>query len=349
MVKRSHSFFFATQKRLIFAITKRHNTYFLHMPKPFVFNDENQANSYGFRILTAGISLKRFKNNPMMLDQHYNSTSGVLGKWENVIVDKSLLLGEPLFDLEDDVALKISKKVDATFINSCSMGITFKREDLKIIGEELIMTKCELYECSIVAVPSNANSIRLYADSGELLKDEDVKQLCLSLQPVEGEAQELDLNPINDMKKITLTIAVLMALSFDKATPEVDVEAVEAAVLKLSNDNAVMTAKLLALETEKENAKELAIETMVSLAATAGKIPATKIPDFVALANVNFELAKSTLEAIPAKQTLGTAIVPTVPGAVASKEDFQKLSLDAQLAFKANSPDEYAKMFNANK
>ena len=317
------------------------------MPKPFVFNDENQANSYGFRILTAGISLKRFKNNPMMLDQHYNSTSGVLGKWENVTVDKSLLLGEPLFDLEDEVALKISKKVEATFINSCSMGITFKREDLKIIGEELIMTKCELYECSIVAVPSNANSIRLYADSGELLKDEEVKQLCLSLQPLQN--QELVLNPINDMKKIMLTLAVLTALSFDKETPEVDVEAVEAAVLKLSNENSVMKAKLLALESEKEKAQELAVETMVSLAVTAGKIPATKKADFMALANANFELAKSTLEAIPGKVTLAGGIVPNVAGAVATKEDFQKLSIDAQLAFKSNSPDEYAKMFNSNK
>ena len=317
------------------------------MPKPFVFNDENQANSYGFRILTAGISLKRFKNNPVMLDQHYNSTSAVLGLWENLTIDKALLLGEPVFDIEDEDALKISGKVERNIIKSCSMGITFKREDLKIIGEELIMTKCELYECSIVAVPSNANSIRLYAsETGQLLKDEEVQQLCLALQPIEGETQNLDLNPIHDMKKITLTLAVLTALSFDKATPEVDVEAVESAVLKLSQDNATMTAKLLALETEKENAATLAIENMVSLAITEGRIPATKKEDFVKLATLNFELAKSTLEGIPAKVTLGDKTVPVVPGAVTSKEEFQKLSTEAQLAFKTNSPDDFKKMFN---
>ena len=123
------------------------------MPKPFVFNDQNQANSYGFRILTAGISLKRFNKNPIMLNQHWNSTSNVLGKWESLKVEKDLLLGEPVFDVADEEALKVSGKVDRGFINSCSMGITFKREDLKIIGTELIMEKCELYECSIVAVP----------------------------------------------------------------------------------------------------------------------------------------------------------------------------------------------------
>jgi hypothetical protein len=283
----------------------------------------------------------------MMLDQHYNSTQAVLGKWENVAVDKDLLLGEPVFDIEDKDALKVSGKVERGFINSCSMGITFNPSDLKIIGTELIMEKCELYECSIVAVPSNANSIRLYAEGGELLKDEEIKQLCLALQPEEeSEIQTLDLNPIHDMKKITLTLAVLTALSFDKATPEVDVEAVEAAVLSLSNKNAELSAKVLAFESEKENAAELAIETMVSLAITEGRIPATKKEDFVKLALLNFELAKSTLEGIPAKLTLGDKTIPVVPGAVATKADFQKLSLDQQLAFKANSPEDYKKLFN---
>ena len=280
-----------------------------------------------------------------MLDQHYNSTSAVLGKWENVTIEKDLLLAEPLFDMEDEAAVKISKKVESNFINSCSMGITFKREDLKIIGEELIMTKCELYECSIVAVPSNANSIRLYADTGVLLKDDEVKQLCLSI----GEVPNLELNLETDMKKILLSMPILLALSFDKSTPEVEVELVEAAVLKLSNRNAELSAKVLALEAKEEAAATLAIETMVNLAVTDGKIPATKKADFVALALANFDLAKSTLEGIPAKVTLAAGIIPNVPGAVGSKEDFQKLSIDAQLAFKTNSPEEYKKMFNVKK
>ena len=146
------------------------------------------------------------------------------------------------------------------------------------------------------------------------------------------------------MKKVILTLAALTALSFDKATPEVDVEAVEAAILKLSNDNATMKAKLLALETAQETAQELAIIEMVTLAVTEGRIPATKKPDFVNLAKMNFELAKSTLEAIPAKVTLGDKTVPVVPGAVATKEDFQKLSIAEQLAFKET--DEYKKLFN---
>jgi hypothetical protein len=212
------------------------------------------------------------------------------------------------------------------------------------------MEKCELYECSIVAVPSNANSIRLYAENGVLLKDDEVKQLCLSLQPVNeletpNENQTLEFNTI-DMKKITLSLAVLTALSFDKATPEVDVETVEAAVLKLSNENATLKAKQLALEAAAETAQEKAIDEMVNLAITEGRIPATKKDDFVNLAKANFELAKTTIASIPAKVTLSNQVVPGATTTVATKADFQKLSLDEQLAFKTNNQEEYKKLFN---
>lgn len=322
------------------------------MGKPFVFNDQNQKNSYGFRILTSGIGLKRFKKNPMMLNQHWNALEAVLGKWENIKVDKDLLLGEPVFDLDDPKASEISGKVDRDFINSCSMGITFNREDLKIIGEELIMEKCELYEVSIVAIPSNANSIRLYADDGKLLKDSDVKELCLSLQPPveiplpQEEKKELEINP-ETMKKIVLSVAVLAALSFDKSTGELDVEEVEKRVLSLSEKLTAAQAKLLAMETAKENAEAKEITDTVALAIEEGRISATKKEDFEALGKANLALMKSTLEGIPKKVELASQTVPPAgTGATATtKEEFQKLSDSAKLEFKNSSPEAYQKLF----
>ena len=107
-----------------------------------------------------------------------------------------------------------------------------------------------------------------------------------------------------------------------------------------------MRAQLLALESEKEKAQELAIETMVSLAITEGRIPATKKTDFVALANANFDLAKSTLEGIPVKVTLGDKMVPVVPGDVSTLDQFEKLSHTQKLAFKETNPEGYKKLFN---
>lgn len=319
------------------------------MAKPFVFNDQNRTNSYGFRILTAGIDLKRFNDNPVMLDQHYNSTKGVLGKWENIRVEKDLLLGEPVFDLEDEDSKKVSRKVEQGFIKSCSMGFLFKPENIKIIGTELIMEACELIECSIVAVPSNANSIRLYAENGELLKEDVVQKLCLALQPelpVDPLPAQLELNPNNDMKKIILSVATLMALSFDKATPEVDVEAVEAGIMKLSAENTAMKAQLLAIESAKETAQETAITEMVTLAITEGRIVATKKDDFVNLAKLNFELAKSTLASLPVKATLADKTIPVISGEVTTLDQFEKLTHEQKLAFKETNLEGYKKLFN---
>lgn len=321
------------------------------MLKPFVFNDQTIANSYGFRILTAGISLKRFKKNPVMLDDHYNSTRAVLGNWENVKVEKDLLIGEPNFDTEIESVAQVAGQVERGFIKSCSMGLTFNREDLKLVGTELILSKCELYEVSIVAVPSNANSVRLYADNGELLKDDEVKQLCLSLSSeiipeLSQEEIDLKINP-EFMKKIVLSLAVLSALGFDKTATEQEVDEVEKRVLSLSEKLNTATAKVLAMETEKENAQAKEITDTVALAIADGRILATKKEDFEALGKANLSLMKSTLEGLPKKIELSNQVVPPGgdSGIAKTKEEFQKLSDTAKMEFKTSNPEAYQKLF----
>lgn len=310
------------------------------MPGTFVFNDQNQKNSYGFKILTSGINLDRFKKNPVLLNQHYNHTGEVVGKWINLRVENDNLLGDPTFDEQDDDANKLKGKVDRGFINSCSMGISFNRDDFKLIGDEIVLTKCELYECSLVAVPSNANSVRLYANNGELMIDKDIKNICLSLK---NETE----NFIN-MNKIILQVAVLVALGFDKSLKEVEQNDLENAVLALHKENTALKAKNLTLETAAENAQQKAVEDMVNLAIKEGRISATKKDDFVKLAKADFELAKNTLASIPVKATLSNQVVPGST-AVTTKAEFQKLSASEQLAFKTNNPDDYNKLFNIKK
>jgi hypothetical protein len=318
-------------------------------PKPFIFNDESVENSYGFFILTEGISLARFEKNPVMLSNHWNYNESVLGHWENWFIQDSKLLGYPVFDKEDEYAALIAGKVERNHIRGCSMGIIFDPEDLVYVGGKFILMKCELTEVSIVAIPSNKSSVQLYKKENEPFSDDEIKSLCLSLKNQENPELEIK---TETMKKITLSLAVLTALSFDKSTPEVDVEAVEAAVLKLSNENATIKAKNLALEAAAEAEQETKITAMVDLAIKEGRIPATKKDDFVNLAKANFELAKSTIEGIPVKQNLSEQIQNPASGStteVTSKEAFLKLSTAEQLQFKAENPDEYKKLFTKTK
>ena len=314
-------------------------------PKPFVFNDESVANSYGFIIPTSGISLKRFKQNPIMLDSHWNSTKSVLGKWEDVKVENGQLTGVPVFDSEDEDVTKIQGKVERGFIKSCSMGVTFRREDLKMVAGKLVLEKCELYEVSIVAVPSNANSIRLYApDSDTPLKDEEVKDLCLSIEGVDPNIETQNEN--NDKMKITLTQAAALALGFAASQLEHDVEDVNAAIGKLSAEKQAAELKLEILENDQKEAAKKAIENKVELAIKAGKIPADKKEKFVSLGLADEALLDDTLGSIPAKKSLAAQIENNGEdaGEVKSMDDFQKLSLEAQLAFKNDQPEAYNKL-----
>lgn len=322
--------------------------------KPFVFNDQSETNSYGFSIPTRGISLKRFLKNPVMLDSHWNSTHSVLGSWENVKKTKEgLLLGEPVFDTEDADTDKVAGKVERGVIKACSMGISFKREDLKHIKGVLSLVKCELYEVSIVAIPSNANSIRLYVDgSDKPMTEEEVQSLCLSVIEVENFELINTQNKSNQNMKIKLEAAVCTLLGLPVGT-EMEQSELQAKLLALGLDIATLKTEKTAVElqlstlkTANETAKLEAIKTEVKLAKDAGKITADKEQDFVDLGIANPELLTSTLAALPTKKSLGAQIKGGESDTeVKTPEDFQKLSLEQQLAFKAEQPEAYKSLF----
>jgi HK97 family phage prohead protease len=326
---------------------KTHEIVKMTKPKIFVFNDESVTNSYGFIIPTKGINLTRFKKNPMMLDSHWNSTRSVLGKWEKLKKEKGLLTGEPIFDTEDSEAEKIAGKVERGFISACSMGIRFNRDDMKYIKGVLVLEKCELYEVSIVAVPSNANSIRLYVDDNDKpLTDTEVEQLCLSLQPQEV----VEVDPENNSNKnpnmkIQLTSAAFLALGREATTTEIDSADLSAAIIKLNAEKTAAELKLAA-KVEAETAAELkAINTEVDLAVAKGQITADNKKKFVDLGIADRTLLTGTLAAIPEKASLINQVTNPGKTEVKTLEDFQKLTLTEQLAFKADHSEEYQKLF----
>ena len=97
------------------------------MPR-FILNDENVMNSYGFKIKTAGIDLKRFEANPVMLDGHNPSNLSVIGKWTEIKAENGKLSADTDFDMEDENAKTIAGKVERGVIKGASMGISFSKK-----------------------------------------------------------------------------------------------------------------------------------------------------------------------------------------------------------------------------
>ena len=303
------------------------------MPR-FVLNDEKVANSYGFHILSAGISLERFLANPVMLDGHNQNNHSVIGSWQNVVLEEGKLFAEPLFDMQDENAKMIAGKVERGVIRGASMGIAFHKKDLAYEGGAVLLKKCSLFEASIVAIPSNANALRLQMDGVEV-SEEQIKELCLSFSKT---------NPINTVDmKIQLTQLALVALGMNASCKELSAEEIETAILALSKDR---DEEQVAAYVAKEKAQREALTAqMLDEAIKSGKITADKRQTFADLAAQNFELAKATIEGIPAKKNFSAGVTtPTGTTGVATMEDFQKLSLEEKLAFKNGNPEAYQKL-----
>ena len=135
---------------------------------------DSLINDYGFRVLTSGIDLERFKSNPVMLWMHkregnFSFTQAPLpiGKWENIRVEEDKLMGDPVFDEADDFAVKIKQKFDKGIINAASIGISIieSTNDPKSLlpGQSRpTISKSEVVEASLVDIPANKRAVRLY-------------------------------------------------------------------------------------------------------------------------------------------------------------------------------------------
>lgn len=309
--------------------------------KPFVLNDERVENSHGFFVLNSGGRFDRFNDNPVMLSDHKNENDYVIGKWANLKQEPYLLVGDPSFDELSVRGKEVQRQVGSDYVKGASLGLIPYR--FEMIENKLWLVDWEMVEASIVPIPSNKKSLAIYNEQKELLSEDQIKEMCLSIREVTP-----NVNLKIDMKKIQLTLATLIALGFTDADKEgVEESILNEKILGLSNQNQVLKTQNEALIAERDAERQKIALSVVEAAITDGKITADKKETFLSLFKTNPELAQQTLEAIPGKQSLGGSFkTPTGDTAVKSLEDFQKLSLQEQLSFKEGSPEDYKKLFN---
>lgn len=308
------------------------------MPRTFVLNDETQVNSYGFRTLNVGIDLERFKKNPVLLDDHYNRTGSVVGKWENIRIEGVQLKADAVFDEEDDDAKKLAGKVDRGFLKGCSMGLGLRTATFDQDPKgEWVCTSCELMEASVVGVPSNANAVKLYTDYGKLASQDEIK---LFLEP----NSESFLKEKN-MHKLQLTAIALAALGINSTE---DTLQLAGAIEKLAAEKNELQVKLKALEQKAEADAKLQAELLINKAIADGKLTAEVKDAWVEMATQNLAAISQTIEGMSGKTSLRNLTQGlSTAQEVKTEEDFLKLSDADKLAFKEQHPEQYNKIFNS--
>lgn len=271
------------------------------IPEYFVLNDENVRNSHGFRLLNAGGNFDRFKANPVMLDTH--DQRAVIGRWDDLKVDGTELRAKPVFDVDDPAAARISGKVDRGFMKACSLGIYIEEAQYLSLPDDsldLVVTKWELLEGSVLGVPSNANALAFYSREGVQLSVADVLK---SVQELAAKTSEkVTKQDPENMSKIVLTAEAATALGI--AVEHEDGAAISAAVVALN----AKAKRADTAENELKTFRQAQATKLVDLAIQEGRIDATRKESFVKMAEADYNQAKEVLEAMPAKQELGSNV-----------------------------------------
>jgi HK97 family phage prohead protease len=281
----------------------------------FILNDETRKNSHGFYLLNAGGRFERFNENPVMLNMH--DLNQLIGKWLHLRTEGTLLIADPEFDEGDPDAVKIKGKVERGYLKGASVGIIIHAAEWRINPEtkteELYVTDWELYEVSLVSVPSNAGALTLKVYDGQcrLVSEDSVGSHIENIIKLSLSEKEIKIPKNGTKMEIKLTAEASVALGVKE---DADGAAISAAIVKLHADKAKLEGDLK-IEQEKTAATlKKQAEDMVNLAVTAGKIPADKKESFVKLALSDYDTAKAALDAIPEKQSLSAQIKGIVGG-----------------------------------
>lgn len=319
---------------------------------------DETLNDWGFIVLTAGISLERFLKQPVLLAEHNRSLESVLGLVVNLRVEDSKLIGELQFDTERERPAEIAGMWERGVLNSVSIGFSFNAQDvIQNPDGTFVITKCELYELSIVTIGSNKNAVRLYSNDTEKLIEGNELQATLSSlfnQSLHVEKHEIT---TNQMAKITLS-AIALASTLGLKTVEVEQSELETKITELNTaklqaeaDAKKYKERIEAIETAELTTKKNKADAFVTKLVSDGKLKAsdtTEIERFRKLATDDYDFAVSLSDKMAGKSNLNSRI-DNQNGHDLKEENetfdyLQKKDAAKLASIRENEPERYAKL-----
>lgn len=301
--------------------------------KTFILSDDS-INSYGFSIDIENSDLERFNTNPVMFYNHWD----LIGSWKNIRIEDGKLLAEPVFmdDEAETTALKVAKRVENGFLKAASLGINIL--EWKEVEGEPPVAKVEVFECSIVDIPSNANAVTLYDTSGKKLEGE---SLSLALKAIKQPKKE---NKKEQSMKLNAQNITALGLT-EKST---DAE-INAAVAKLTSEKAALSLDNDKLKAQAETQKKAAIDSLISTALSEGRFTSDKKERYQKLATQDLELARETINDLPKKKSLSGTEKIENRSELGDREkwtfeDWRKKDTAGLLSLKKENPEQYAQI-----
>lgn len=240
--------------------------------KSLILSDES-VNRYKFRVLSDGIEFIDDEI-PMFYNHDHEQGELPIGKLTNLRVENGQLLADPVWDEDDNKAMKVKSKVDKGFIKGASIGFdvleTSVDPSVLLEGQtHATVTKCLLVEASPTPMRANIGA-RFLSKNGKRVtlsvdNDDELKDVLPSVEGIK-ETKQVD----------TMSEKLLTTLGLPSTATEAQV--IEA-INKLNGDR---------------------VEALITLGKQKGVINATNENVYRLSAKADYAGTLKTLDATPA-------------------------------------------------
>lgn len=292
----------------------------------------DRLNSYGTRVLTAGLDVEQYKRNPVLLYMH--ERGNVIGYVKDIKVEGNEVTGEPVFDEASELSRRCKKQWEFGSLKMVSAGLDIielsERPEHLLPGQTRpTITASKLFEVSIVDIGANDDAIVLKKDGTVINLGKDGEYFLPLLNIKQKKQKEME------QKMLALQLGL----------PE-------------TADEAAINAKLAELKAAKENEESLRkenetlrlgrITAVVDKAIADNLIGADKKEQFVELGKkTGVEDLENTFAAMSPRVKVSTLINK---GGCTTVHEYKKLGdvPECELAkLRAEQPDEYKRLYKA--
>lgn len=295
---------------------------------------DDSLNSYGTRILTAGMDIEQYSKNPVLLYMHERGT--VIGTMKDIEKRDGEIVGTPVFDECTELSKRCKEQWSKGSLKMVSVGIDILEwsdspEHLMEGQTRPTVTKSKLFEVSIVDIGANDNAITLRHEGQtlELSADGDCPLPLLTLNHNNMEALQEEFDELKASHEALTATHEEMKASLEALTAE----------------NAELKAKIA--EAEELNLAK-AVEVEVDKAISEQRILATAKEKFMELGKkMGVEDLQTLLASITPRQTLASQI-STEPEKTYTAKDWDEMDRKGTLAqFKKDQPEKFEELYKA--
>lgn len=295
----------------------------------------DSLNSYGTRVLTAGMDIEQYRRNPVLLYMH--ERGNVIGFVKDIQVENNEVTGELVFDEVTELSKRCKRQFEFGSLKMVSAGLDIieMSEDSRylVVGQTSpTIVKSKLFEVSVVDIGANDDALVLKKDGKQITlgRDGECALPLLNTNPIKQEQME--------QKKLALQLGLPETATEDEITA------------KLGELHAAQEENVR-LKKEKEELTLASITTLVDRAIDEKRISPDKKEDFVSLGKeIGAKKLSSIFSAMSPHVKLSAILGHQGTGKAEAPGNYAKLSevpADKLLVLRKEQPEEYKRLYEA--